>query len=430
MVEGYASFQEKIMDTLSGRGFRISQADEIAKEVIKSVKTHGGHYSRRRDIVGFNTSKYHTLRDFIDVLKTSSFRISNKTLQRMVRKFEVEGAIKEVNIFCEKIRNKEIKKAQLQELLHPVSNEPEDRLASIRNLLKKERTPVAEFMDKIKNQGFGGIFNRFVDIILVTAKNAFGAGMFLNVYNNFEAMVGPIPLGSIGIDSPTSIQSIEVAHSNKIVKFRAVGSIFLAHQLGGKDSVQITGKFTGSTRFFWLSLLWLLTIISKGEVKTLDFAKMETIGSNKVYDLFRQVGVTPTPLEKIDGAVVEAPSYIKHVTFPVVLNHEIITNCYIETFSFEETIDGKKDVINYDLLLRTYDEPNDFIADNENTTFGARSSSKLSESMKYFINFTWRTLKQTKEIFIDTSSWKLRGYYDIDPVDMGFTMALGFMGGI
>jgi len=429
-----AAVRSKLLYRLEHKiGFTATEAKDLAAELMDKVETRLGSWKNIEEVRPFLTSSYNTLTEFAETINDQSFGISKKDLQRLIKKFNGSKLIRKVNMFVEKHKEFRLTKrvSDWEFTFTELKNDKESIKEQIILHTDKIRRAVARVgtsLREVKERLAARTFEASMRTITVMLQVAF------NLITDNEVTIGPIPLGGLGVGSPTSIQLIEVAHSNKEVKFRAVGSIFLAHQLGGRDSVKITGKLTGSLKFLFLSLLWLLTLMSGGYVQQID-PESGNVTSLSDADItggaFREGTGPITPSARIEDVLVESPSYIKHLRFPVVTTHEIIPNCYIETFSFEETLEGLKDTINYDILLRTYDEPREWISDAENNYFRAKRRTKTEHVLRYFINFSWRMLKYGKEyIAVDHNSWKTEKYFDVDAVDMGFAFAMAFMSGV
>ena len=79
------------------------------------------------------------------------------------------------------------------------------------------------------------------------------------------AVLGGIPLGTV--------EELSMALSDRILKYRATGGVFLAHQDGGNESLRIVCKAWGLGRYLFLTML--------------DFLFM--YGSAKILDLFKGI---------------------------------------------------------------------------------------------------------------------------------------------
>lgn len=430
-VTSYETFRKNISKRIHAiTGWNLSDTERISQDLINKVKeSGGGSWLQLLDYGDYHTSPYRTLRDFLDVLQNSSFGISDSKLQKLLKKFKTVDCIEALSGFIKKYPSGIISlRKKLWHISHTkISNSAQSLQVKLHETYEKlknlEKITLTELRTKLLT--YANLGKLIQSVIGFT-------GVFVT---DNEVIVGGLPLGGMGIGSPTSVQGIDVAHSNKIVKVRAVGSIFLAHQAGGKDSIIITGKLTGPLRMYWLAALWILILASQGKLKTI--ADSQTIFKESLRGgAGSLIRLNKLPLNKKDNIVTQKPAYEKHWTFPVVTSHEIITNCYIETFSFEEKIVNDRDVITYTLILRTYEEPNEFIADLEHSVYRqAKGITKSQQILKYSINFTYRMMKWAKESFdVETNIWKTENYYNVDALDMatvfGITMAGLAVGGV
>jgi len=210
---------------------------------------------------------------------------------------------------------------------------------------------------------------------------------------HFPVVLGVLPL--------KHVREIEVARSGKILKFRAIGSIFLASQKGGEDAVTITGLIYKGEVLLLLGL-WALFLCGIGRIEDLNI-----IEKLQKYD--------PTAIRKLVDVKSynknrQSPTYEYHLTFPFVSKHFIIPNCYIETISFEEKL-PLKDVIQYTVALRTFTKQNEF------TGFKKRNGTVYyGEVPQYFgwkkvlefsANVAWRTFQATNAITAE-NEWRIK----------------------
>jgi len=230
--------------------------------------------------------------------------------------------------------------------------------------------------------------------------------------------MGPMPL--------THIKSIEIGHSGKILKWRAVGSVFLAQQKGGRDTVKIRGIIHGFEKVFVFYILWGLFIYGKGFHKMMP--KFDPLGTSSLETIRSTVG----DMSAVYNRKLESPTHEAHLVFPIVTQHEIVPNCYIETFSFEETIEGGKETIHYDLLCRTYERPKGFErfkVSNNNYQIKMKRTTRLHTVMNYAINKVWRHIRYKQETgklwILDTLNPATKNAYDVDPLDMAASYVAG-----
>lgn len=157
-----------------------------------------------------------------------------------------------------------------------------------------------------------------------------------------------------GIPMP-SVSEISHAMSDKILKYRATGGIFLAHQEGGEQTLRIVGKTFGRSRYLFLTMLDFLFLY--GSAKVVDLF-IDFIGFNQQ---------SPGLPSEIPEGVLRADPWIainsigsdegreeQHLTFPVITRTKIYTNMYIETYEFTESIENGINCITYTIFLRKY----------------------------------------------------------------------------
>jgi len=236
----------------------------------------------------------------------------------------------------------------------------------------------------------------------------------------------PCVLGALPL---RHIQSIEIARSGKILKFRATGTVFLANQEGGEDGVRIEGIIVRAEVLFIL-FLWALFLYGQGRVKEIEsFDNISLLAMRtKQFDITKY------------NATIEKPSYEHHMTFPFVTRHIIMPNCFIETLSFEEKVVFGKDVIGYTILLRTYRKPIGFdiySVSSGLSLFAPKGNKFLNmyKILEFSANATWRYIN-ANGIFIDEREWKVGMdgagsddvYYDVDPMSLASSVMLGVFG--
>jgi len=194
-----------------------------------------------------------------------------------------------------------------------------------------------------------------------------------------SAVIGGIPLGTIE----------ELSHgiSDRDVRYRANGGIFLAHQDGGNESLRIVGKAYGPNRFIFLNMLDLLFLygsstridllkLQSEAAKTsppfhyyTDFSQLVNLPVNKnrvvvtrpdgtqaIVDVARRVEANNQAWEEFDLKNIGTGYHDRHLTFPVITKHRIYLSMYIETYSWRQSVDrtGMKQ-IEYTIFFRKYD---------------------------------------------------------------------------
>ncbi len=159
-----------------------------------------------------------------------------------------------------------------------------------------------------------------------------------------------------GIPMP-SIQEISHAMSDKLLKYRATGGIFLAHQPGGEQTLRIVGKAFGRNRFLFLTMLDFLFLYGSARVVDL-LAKAPTIApwgaSGSILTMTDVLEPQVDPWKKIEGSNVEDGREEQHLTFPVITTSATHTNMFIETYDFTESIEYGMNCVTYTIFLRKY----------------------------------------------------------------------------
>lgn len=156
------------------------------------------------------------------------------------------------------------------------------------------------------------------------------------------AVIAGIPLATV----------TEVSHalSDRILKFRATGGIFLAHQEGGETTLRIQGKAVGPGRYAFLSIMDLLFFY--GSAKNIDL--FEDVIQNPAAVDYTDIDRTTEPWRKFDREALDQGKAEKHLTFPVITRSKIYTNMYIETWDFAESVEFGMNIINFSIFFRKY----------------------------------------------------------------------------
>lgn len=154
------------------------------------------------------------------------------------------------------------------------------------------------------------------------------------------AVIAGIPLGTVS--------EISHAMSDRILKYRATGGIFLAHQEGGEQTLRIMGKAVGTNRYMLLTMLDILFLY--GSAKRVDMF------ADKLNNIANVGEVTPraNPWKQFDEYALDTGKEEKHLTFPVITSKKVYTNMYIETWEFTESIENGMNTINYSIFFRKY----------------------------------------------------------------------------
>jgi len=162
------------------------------------------------------------------------------------------------------------------------------------------------------------------------------------------AVISGIPLGTV--------TELSYAISNRVLKFRSKGGIFLAHQAGGDQTLNITGKAWGPNRFWFLIMLDFLFMY--GQASTYDMFAAG-LRSNNLISVSTEKTLPEgilgkSPWAKIDLFDTDDGVEEKHLTFPVITRNRVYNNMYIETYDYKESVELGRNVIEYNLFFRKY----------------------------------------------------------------------------
>jgi len=299
----------------------------------------------------------------------------------------------------------------------------------ITKLLKKTKNYFASLKLK-KDEGKYKTALEFKDKIEKSYGNSFSIAGWAAAFSGVRKLFGKIPI-LLGPAPLKHVDYVEIARSGKILKFRATGTVFLARQEGGADAIKIEGLMY-KTEFVTMFLLWGLFIYGQSK-----FREMEDIPGIKDLNI-QDIG----EIRKLNDLLMsdasrEKPSYEFHQTFPFVNRHFIIPNCYIETISVEDKL-PLKDVLQYSILLRTYDKPKEvsWVEKEGMRLYGISNKSTVAKVCEYSLNAAWRMLNASGWL-LDEQEWKIGSatkegvldtYYDVDLSALATISYLNLMG--
>jgi hypothetical protein len=149
-----------------------------------------------------------------------------------------------------------------------------------------------------------------------------------------EVILGTVPL--------FSVQMIERAKSDRKLKNRALGDVFLAHQKGNKDILRVDLTLTGAYRFIYLAFLIQL--------------QKEGMSSKKNIGLNPDAKVSLPSTGNYSGQLTNKKvlNYDVHNTFPIITRTAILFNMYLQTIEWHQSVDDGKGAIKVHLLFRKY----------------------------------------------------------------------------
>ena len=194
------------------------------------------------------------------------------------------------------------------------------------------------------------------------------AGMYLIGTSKAGAMLGPLPL--------YTISKMSFATSNKALKFRAHGPVFLAYQAGEFEGVaiDITCEFVGPFKWLYLTLLKRLFIYTRAQVKPylvpttpgklIPILGMINFAGTNYYQIASNTYISANKVQTggISGASTEGVTkfnqrnFYYHNTFMFISKMVVIPQAYIESMIINQEA-TTNDKISVSLLLREYKAP-------------------------------------------------------------------------
>lgn len=315
-----------------------------------------------------------------------------------------------------------------------VAETPEEQTTKtkLKDWIQKKFPKAVGYYKKFKDN------NAIFDAIKTAASPMYMWGKYEGIIQNIlSSFAGSYTLNCLlGLLPIYHAQQIEVAHSGRVLKFRATGSVFLAQQEGGKDAIRIDGILLPD-ELPLLVLMWLTYLYTSGDVEELD---------NTVEGDYSTVWGLNELRKKLSTAKayrsdIQKASHVEYKTVPFISKNVIIPNVYIETVSFEDRIVDGRNILKYSILCRTYEKPQqiqifEHSRGNSDLRFIAQKDtwkSKFNMITVYTMNLIRRTV-QSLGLFINEREWKGRmyqdesTYYDVDAADMAITTTLGAAG--
>lgn len=182
----------------------------------------------------------------------------------------------------------------------------------------------------------------------------------------YLGIFGDIPPSAVIAGIPLAT-TIELSHgiSDREVRYRSSGGVFLAHQSGGNESLRIIGQAWGPNRFIFLTMLEFLFIYGSSKVVDVLGGLPEAFPGqgNVVHKDGSELKTTDPvgidPWEEVKLANISEGYKEQHLTFPVITKDRIYLSMYIETYTWRQRVDveGRK-MVEYTIFFRKY-EPDD-----------------------------------------------------------------------
>lgn len=274
---------------------------------------------------------------------------------------------------------------------------------------KKTEIPIPA---TVKESISKAIPQKIKDNAKMAAQLAFYGTMFFGVHDLFGATQNF--LGDFGVQLPFkpdiivgtlpfySAQRLERGMSDRILKYRAIGDVFLAHQRGGTDTLRVDMTLFGPYRGWYL--LYLLALQQGGETVLKELP----------------LNITESP---IAGEQITIPKegklqYETHMTFPVITQTAIMLDMYLQTIEWHQEVDkGGNSVIYVHLLLRKHIEPQGVNVTSKDAKVGILSYGDTLHERKRK-ELIYDTLWKVKEIGMEVLKIGLFGASNMIELDM------------
>jgi len=164
------------------------------------------------------------------------------------------------------------------------------------------------------------------------------------------AVLAGVPLGTV--------EELSHALSDRIVKYRATGGVFLAHQDGGNESLRIVCKAWGNDRYFFLILLDFLFMYGRGKIldlfKNLTANPLGGVNAQLQKTKLTEMAQIANPWKLFDAKNADEGREEYHLTFPIVTKNRIFSSMYLETYDIIESVNTGMNVLTITLFLRKY----------------------------------------------------------------------------
>ncbi|KKM93240.1 hypothetical protein LCGC14_1210370 [marine sediment metagenome] len=164
------------------------------------------------------------------------------------------------------------------------------------------------------------------------------------------AVLAGIPLGTV--------EELSMALSDRILKYRSTGGIFLAHQSGGNESLRIICKAWGGNKYWFLILIDFIFLY--GQSKILDMFALTkenvfTVGRDK--SILSKTAKVVNPWREFKEDNVDEGREEYHMTFPIVTKNRIYSSMFLETYDIVESVNNGMNMLTITLFLRKYRVP-------------------------------------------------------------------------
>jgi hypothetical protein len=217
-------------------------------------------------------------------------------------------------------------------------------------VIASSKTSLEDAVAKVKKKAIKASVLKTAE---VTAKIALYSSLFMGVNNLFALFPGAladmfplVPDILISAFPFYSVQRFERGTSDRLLKYRAIGDVFLAHQKGATDTLRVDMTLIGPYRNWYLLFLLMLQARGEGSLKELP-----------------NLGTGKDPRDLPPHEVIKVPKkgkveYETHVTFPIITKTSIMLDMFLQTIEWHQEKDrGGHDVVYTHLLFRKHIDP-------------------------------------------------------------------------
>jgi len=234
----------------------------------------------------------------------------------------------------------------------------------------------------------------------------------------------------IGFIPVYHVNKVGHASSDDILKYRAMGGVFLAHQKGGRQTFHLRAKLIGPQRFMLLKALETLQMIGSEAAKKVEKllgggGPLTTLGNDgKILDpnsITKTLDRTPVT-DYTGRGNFNDQEYAHHTTYPIITPTRIYTDMYMETLVMKEDVRLGKDVIEVQCAFRQYISPTHrqrslvrgeegFDSDHKRfyRVYREDEEVKTLQRTDLFLNVAWLTVMMTRDIMYNKEE-----YYKLD----------------
>lgn len=236
-----------------------------------------------------------------------------------------------------------------------------------------------------------------------------------------ELIIGFIPV--------YHVNKVGHASSDDILKYRAMGGVFLAHQKGGRQTFHLRARLFGPQRFLLLKALETLQMIGGEAAKKVSgltggFGPIQTLGSDgKIIDTSEAGGLIKgkdrSPITDYTGrGEFRDQEYAHHTTYPIITPTRIYTDMYMETLVMKEDVRMGMDVIEVQCAFRQYVKPTHFqrtLVRGEEAfnpehkrfyrVFRTDEEIKTSQRHDIFLNVAWLAIMMSRDFIYHSEEY-------------------------